>query len=165
MDAKTAWRQRHGGAQRRRRPCMRSPGISSAVTPLLQPALGDGHHGPLAFIGQDNINNARAAKNLMTMGKNDYVGAGKATKPQAFLPGVKVHVLGPPTVKQQADVSKQRASIPMSSGVAGARTGAASSQGQAAALSPTTSQVTGNRAPPWARWTVHTMRQSRAANS
>jgi hypothetical protein len=131
--------------------------------PLLRPALGaTATMAQLAFIGQDNITNARAVKNLMTMGRNDYVHAGKATKLQTFLPGVKVHVLGPPTVRQQADVAKERASDPDEFWQMQARAlGTASATGHTAALFGDHPQVSGNRAPPWARWTVQAMRQSR----
>ena len=51
---------------------------------------------------------ARAVKNLMAMGENKpvYVFDGAAAVLAALLPGVKVHVLGPPTVKQTAKVKK-----------------------------------------------------------
>jgi hypothetical protein len=62
------------------------------------------------FIGQDNIKNGRAVKNLMNMAPNDYVYAGRTTRLTRFLPGVRVHVLGPPTVQQHAAVRQQRAS-------------------------------------------------------
>jgi hypothetical protein len=65
------------------------------------------------FLGQSNINNPAAVKNLMTMGKKaEYVYAGKKTSLESLLPGVKVDVLGPPTVKQTATIKKQRARDP-----------------------------------------------------
>lgn len=64
----------------------------------------------LDFIGKDNIKNLRAVENLMTMAPNDYVHAGRATKLTRFLPGVRVHVLGPPTVQQHEGVRGQRSS-------------------------------------------------------
>ncbi len=137
--------------------------IVESDLPLLRPALGaTATMAQLAFIGQDNITNARAVKNLMTMGRNDYVYAGKATKLQGFLPGVKVHVLGPPTVRQQAGVAKQRASDPDEFWQLQARAlGATPAGGSPAALFEDYPQVGGNRAPTWARWTVHAMRQAR----
>ena len=65
------------------------------------------------FLGESNIANPAAVKNLMTMGKKtEYVYAGKKTALEKVLPGVKVDVLGPPTVKQTATVKKQRARDP-----------------------------------------------------
>ena len=66
----------------------------------------------LAFLGESNINNPSAVKNLMTMAKNDYVYCGKKTALAKALPGVKIDVLGPPTVQQTAKIKKQRANDP-----------------------------------------------------
>jgi ribonuclease BN (tRNA processing enzyme) len=65
------------------------------------------------FLGESNIKNPSAVKNLMTMGKKaEYLHAGKKTALQSVLPGVKVDVLGPPTVAQTATIKKQRARDP-----------------------------------------------------
>jgi hypothetical protein len=65
--------------------------------------------GQLAFLGEDNIKNPLAVKNLMSMAKKKalYLNAGS---PAAFDKdlGIKVHVLGPPTVKQFKGIKKQR---------------------------------------------------------
>jgi hypothetical protein len=61
----------------------------------------------LRFIGEDNIKNAEAVRNLMGMAPNEYVHFGVRSGLEKLLPGVKVHVLGPPTVDQSADVKKQ----------------------------------------------------------
>lgn len=63
----------------------------------------------LGFLGENNIANPSAVKNLMTMAPNEYVHFGSTTKLSQFLPGVSVDVLGPPTVDQSAAVKKQRA--------------------------------------------------------
>jgi len=62
----------------------------------------------LSFLGEDNLKNAGAVKNLMTMGKNEYVHYGKKSRLEKVLPGVKVHVLGPPTLQQTDTIKKQR---------------------------------------------------------
>jgi len=65
----------------------------------------------LAFIGEDNVKNLSAVKNLMTMSKpknHRYVFFGADSGLEAVLPGVKIHVLGPPTIKQSNAVLKQR---------------------------------------------------------
>lgn len=66
----------------------------------------------LRFIGEDNLKNLEAVKNLMDMAPNEYVHFGYRSGLEALLPGVKVHVLGPPTVDQSADVANQRARNP-----------------------------------------------------
>ena len=67
----------------------------------------------LSFLGQDNLKNLSAVENLMTMGKKArayYVNAGM--KLNGFLPGVKITVLGPPTLKQSDKIRKQRSKDP-----------------------------------------------------
>ena len=66
----------------------------------------------LGFIGEDNILNASAVKNLMTMAKNNYLFYGANSGLEKLLPGVDVTVLGPPTIRQSADVKKERSSDP-----------------------------------------------------
>src|ERR1700722_9165918 len=66
----------------------------------------------LNFIGDDNIKNRSAVKNLIQMGKLGnayYVNAGMTLN---ILPGVKCTVLGPPTLKQSNAIRKQRARDP-----------------------------------------------------
>lgn len=60
----------------------------------------------LSFIGEDNIRNLDAVKNLMDMGARGpvYVFSGSSSGLGSLLPGVKVHVLGPPTVEQSDDI-------------------------------------------------------------
>ncbi len=62
----------------------------------------------LNFIGQDNITNESAVVNLMTMGKNYYVNHGDKIPIANILPGVKLHILGPPSLKQSNTIRKQR---------------------------------------------------------
>lgn len=65
----------------------------------------------LAALGMDNIANKDAVQNLMTMaGKaNYYVHHGSASGLEKVLPGVKVSVLGPPTLQQSDKIRKQTA--------------------------------------------------------
>ena len=63
----------------------------------------------LAFLGDDNLANRSAIDNLMAMGKNRYLNFGMKSGLERILPGVKVHVLGPPTIDQSAGIKKQRA--------------------------------------------------------
>ncbi|MBN8735380.1 MAG: hypothetical protein J0H27_03825 [Xanthomonadales bacterium] len=118
----------------------------------------------LAFIGEDNIANPGAVRNLMRMGSNDYVYAGKRTKLSSFLPGVKVSVLGPPTVKQHASIRKQRSGDPdefwslqaKTLGVGLPKTGASAGE-----LFAGFAQATGGQSPPWARWIIKSLRSAR----
>jgi hypothetical protein len=80
----------------------------SARSPHFPPAL----RRELRFIGEDNLKNLEAVKNLASMGPNEYVHFGFRSRLEALLPGVRVHVLGPPTVDQSADVANQRARNP-----------------------------------------------------
>ncbi|MBL8233962.1 MAG: MBL fold metallo-hydrolase [Bryobacterales bacterium] len=63
----------------------------------------------LAFLGDDNLKNESAVKNLMTMSPNPkYVYFQSKSGLEKLLPGVKVHVLGPPTLKQSDAIRSQR---------------------------------------------------------
>jgi len=68
--------------------------------------------GELSFLGETNLANLSAIKNLKDMAKNSYVFCGKKSGLERLLPGVKVHVLGPPTVAQTDTITKQRSSDP-----------------------------------------------------
>jgi hypothetical protein len=65
----------------------------------------------LTFIGEDNVKNLDAVKNLMDMGVKDpiYVFSGSKSGLDSLLPGVKVHVLGPPTVDQSEKIKSSYA--------------------------------------------------------
>ncbi|AUW57559.1 hypothetical protein C1T17_05045 [Sphingobium sp. SCG-1] len=69
----------------------------------------------LSFIGEDNIANVAAVRNLMAMGhakrRAEYLHAGQTTA-LAKLLNVKVDVFGPPTVDQRAAIKKQRSRDP-----------------------------------------------------
>lgn len=117
----------------------------------------------LAFIGEDNISNDGAVRNLMRMAPNDYVYAGKPTKLARFLPGVKVTVMGPPTVKQHDSVRKERIRDPDEfwslQGKAfglGVKSGSTGDR----ALFPGHEQTTGGSAPLWARWIIKSLRSA-----
>lgn len=67
--------------------------------------------GQISFIGEDNIANPGAVRNLMKMAPNEYLYAGQATKLAEIL-GLEIDVLGPPTVAQSSSIKKQRARDP-----------------------------------------------------
>jgi hypothetical protein len=67
----------------------------------------------LAFLGENNLPNVTAVRNLQAMGKGaakkaEYVYANCATSLPDLLPGVNVSVLGPPTLEQSKAIKKQR---------------------------------------------------------
>lgn len=65
----------------------------------------------LDFLGRDNTKNLSAVENLARMGKSGrsiYAHFGVAVPLKGLLPGVKVRVLGPPTVEQYPVIQKQR---------------------------------------------------------
>lgn len=67
----------------------------------------------LAFLGADNIANKSAVENLIAMGQQKgaqarYLRYGDKTGLEKLLPGVKVHVLGPPDLTQTEAIRKQR---------------------------------------------------------
>ena len=66
----------------------------------------------VSFLGETNLANTSAVRNLMTMAKNSYVFCGARSGLEKLLPGVRVHVLGPPTVAQTDKIRKQRSSDP-----------------------------------------------------
>lgn len=67
----------------------------------------------LRFLGEDNLKNLSAVKNLATMGKRRVYGFhGSNAGLARILPGIKVHVLGPPTLKQTEAIRKQRSRDP-----------------------------------------------------
>jgi beta-lactamase superfamily II metal-dependent hydrolase len=67
----------------------------------------------LQFLGEENLKNHSAVENLMRMGqsgKAHYVNAGMTLN--GLLPGVKITVLGPPTLEQSNSIRTERARDP-----------------------------------------------------
>jgi hypothetical protein len=129
---------------------------------LLTPALGIRLTKQLAFLGDDNLANLSAVKNLMTMGKNEYLYYGKKTGLESLLPGVKVRVMGPPTLEQNAKIAKQRSE---DAAEFWQLRGAAVSGHRAGASSPfaTRHRVTARSFPPQVRWIIPRIQGSRGA--
>ncbi len=82
--------------------------VAVEQTIRLQGKLGKRRLQQLAFLGEENIKNPDAVKNLMSMGKNSYVYYGSRSGLEKVLPGVKIHVLGPPTLRQSSAIRKKR---------------------------------------------------------
>jgi hypothetical protein len=92
-------------------------GMHEVARAVQQEVKQIGHHWPkslqkqLAFLGEENLANLSAVKNLMAMGKKgkaEYLSYGDKSSLQKKLPGVTIHVLGPPTPAQYPEVAKQR---------------------------------------------------------
>ncbi len=117
--------------------------VAQAVVDRLDREDGFDPRWPLAdrlrFVGEDNIKNVSAVKNLMTMAgaakNNIYVYHGCHLDLAAILPNVTVHVLGPPTLQQSASIktfakssadywfkAQQLATLAASEGVAKSKT-------------------------------------------
>jgi hypothetical protein len=116
----------------------------------------------LSFLGDDNIGNADAVGNLMSMGPNDYVHAGLPSKLSNLLPGVDVHVLGPPSVDQSAGIKKQRSKDPQEYWhlqAAAGRTLALAARGRVRPLFPGHVRASQNPFPEDARWLMYHARK------
>ena len=66
----------------------------------------------LPFIGERTVKQKSAVKNLMNMAPNRYVYAGADSGLEDLFPGMRVTVLGPPTLKQRASIRTQRRKDP-----------------------------------------------------
>ncbi|WZP01222.1 hypothetical protein EP7_005618 (plasmid) [Isosphaeraceae bacterium EP7] len=67
----------------------------------------------LEFLGETNLANLSAVKNLMSMSaRSEYLAYGDKTHLSKLLPGVMVHVLGPPNLRQSKEILKERARDP-----------------------------------------------------
>jgi hypothetical protein len=71
----------------------------------------------LRFLGMDNIKNKSAVDNLIAMGeragaRSVWAHHGSSSGLEKLLPGVQVHVLGPPTLAQSEKIRKMRSSDP-----------------------------------------------------
>jgi L-ascorbate metabolism protein UlaG (beta-lactamase superfamily) len=119
----------------------------------------------LRFIGEDNIKNLSAVKNLMAMGKAkgakaEYLHYGAKTRLSTLLPGVKVHVLGPPTIRQHDSVRSQARTDPDEYWHLQRLTLHATAQGTSLSTSAFAGAAAerGNRLPAHARWVANRVR-------
>lgn len=62
----------------------------------------------LQLVGGVNLKNAAQLKNLLSTPAQDFVAFGSTTRLTKLLPGVKVHVLGPPTLVQSNAIRDMR---------------------------------------------------------
>jgi hypothetical protein len=72
-------------------------------------AIGRDSHRELTFLGEDNLTNESAVRNLMTMGRERvYVHYGTKSGLEDVLPGVRTRVLGPPSLEQSQEIRSMR---------------------------------------------------------
>lgn len=72
-------------------------------------ALSDELADEIEFLSEDNsLPNRMAVANLASMGQNYYVNYGQKLDVRRILPGVTIHVLGPPLLDQHAKIQKQK---------------------------------------------------------
>jgi len=146
------------------------PGASeeSAPTSAPSPATGRGRQvafvGQIRFLGEDNIANRSAVENLIAMGKAKgakalYLHADMKT--DLDLPGVKTHVLGPPTLKQSDAIKKMRSVDDVEFWMLLGATGTKFTASGGAPF-PGRDCVEGVRVPDHARWLRDHVRSARA---
>lgn len=62
----------------------------------------------IRFLGETNIKNEDAVRNLMTMGKRRiYASFGTSLPARGLLPGIRIDVLGPPTLQQSSAIAEE----------------------------------------------------------
>jgi len=80
-----------------------------ALTQTARAGVPEALRARLAFLGEDNIRNVGAVKNLLRMGQETrYLYFGADAGLAGILPGVDVTVLGPPTLDQSSAIRRQR---------------------------------------------------------
>lgn len=85
--------------------------FSEAALSAVNDRMGVVNARKIEFLADDNLANRDAVERLARMGEAgipEYVRAGYKSKLQQQLPGVKVHVLGPPDLTQTETILKQR---------------------------------------------------------
>ncbi len=107
----------------------------------------------LAFLGEENIKNREAVGNLMKLGKKRvYAAFGTKLPIASVLPGVKVDVLGPPTLKQSKAIGRQTSTDPDEFWHLAASTARTVTSGNVAPIFPKAEQAT--EIPQEARWLI-----------
>ena len=113
----------------------------------------------LRVLGDNNLGNAAAMENLRSLGRRHYYAYhGMQLGLARELPGVKVHVLGPPTLEQSTAIEKQRSRDEDEFWHLQARTGAVHAA-EGTALFPGYKTL---KDPVWVCWACCRFRQSRA---
>jgi hypothetical protein len=111
------------------------------------------------FVGENNLPNLSAVKNLQKMGRgNRYVHFGADSGLESLLPGVTAHVLGPPTLQQSQSIRKKRVEDRGEFWL----TRTLSSQGAGSGLFPRAATCPATGRGPGTRWFLRRLRSVRA---
>jgi hypothetical protein len=114
--------------------------------------FGKGLAREIAFLGDDNLGNAEAMKNLLSLPALDFVCFGSRTRLEKLLPGVGVRVLGPPTLAQTEAIRGQRSRDPDEFWHVMALAGSRAARAGAGALFPKVKTVNPRGLPFETRW-------------
>jgi beta-lactamase superfamily II metal-dependent hydrolase len=132
----------------------------------LRPQLGAGKQlrERLGFLGETNLKNLSAIRNLQSMSKRrEFLSYGAKTALEGkVLPGVKVHVLGPPTIEQHEAMLKQRSKDANEFWQLQAAATRVTAQKTSRRLFPRAASVQGDRLPKSVRWFVRRVRAIQA---
>ncbi len=116
----------------------------------------------LAFMGENNLPNRSAVENLMTMGRRRvYVSCGSRSGLERVLPGVKVRVLGPPTLEQTESIRRQRHRDESEFWHLQALASRRAANPSAEPLFPEAPVLEGKQRPKWSRWLLRRLRSIR----
>lgn len=128
--------------------------------PALDGKIGQTAWRQLSFLGETNLPNLAAVKNLQRMGrKNWYVNFGSQCGLEQLLPGVKCRVLGPPTLEQSAEIRRQRPSDAAEFWHLQARAEESAAAGEK--LFPQASVRSRDSLPPHTRWFIERLERLR----
>lgn len=106
----------------------------------------------LRLVGGVNLNNKDKLENLLSTPAQDFVSFGSRTRLARLLPGVKVHVLGPPTLAQSSAIRDMREEDRAEYWHVMAAAGRASARGGGQRLFPEGRTVSPDRLPLETRW-------------
>jgi hypothetical protein len=117
----------------------------------------------LEFLGDDNLPNRSAIENLMRMGKRRgarafYVHTGSESGFESVLPGVKVTVLGPPTLEQTATIRSERQRDEAEYWHFQARASRLAAARKGKPLFPNAPVLGVSERPKWSRWLLRRLR-------
>ncbi|HEV7237797.1 MAG TPA: MBL fold metallo-hydrolase [Thermoanaerobaculia bacterium] len=117
----------------------------------------------LGFLGETNLKNLAAVRNLQAMGRaHEWLSYGmKTALAGVVLPGVKVHVLGPPTIEDHPEVRSYAKESDQYWSLQAAAT-RVSAELTVEKLFPDAPSVQGDALPKSVRWFVRKLRQAQA---
>jgi hypothetical protein len=103
----------------------------------------------IRFLGDTNLSNVAAVKNLASMGKNIYAQFGTVLPIKKLLPDVRIDVLGPPTLSQEPGIAQMASKDAQEYWHLAAQRAPRSSTGDAAPLFPHRRRVAVPQAAKW----------------